>query len=270
MNYYNEHDPFAAQWLRELIRAERISKGEVDERSITDVRDSDLRGFKQCHFFAGIGVWSYALRQSGWADDREVWTGSCPCQPFSIAGRRGGTADKRHLWPTFYQLIRKCRPSVVFGEQVASKDGLAWLDDVQDDLEDASYSVGAADLCAAGVGAPMQGQRLYFVGEAPSVRQFRRGQHNRGAASGGGEEKTIGSFDRKQTTERRPTGGFWARADWIKCHDGLQRPVEPGTFPLAHGTTDRVGRLRGYGNALVAPQAQAFIEAYLEVKNGKE
>ena len=264
--YYNEHDPFAAAWIRKLIRAGHIVPGEVDERSIEDVLPSELRGFTQCHFFAGIGVWSYALRQAGWPDGREVWTGSCPCQPFSAAGKRGGVADERHLWPAFYHLIRECSPGVVFGEQVASKDGLAWFSTVSADLEAAGYAIGGVDLCAAGVGAPMQSQRLYFVGEAPSVRQFGRGECNRGKASGGREEKTLGSLDRKQIEERRLTGGFWARADWVKCHDGWQRPVEPGTFPLAHGTTNRVGKLRGYGNALCAPVAQGFIEAYLETE----
>jgi hypothetical protein len=56
--YYNEIDSFAAAWLRELIKAGLIADGEVDERSIADVRPDDLRGFTQCHFFAGIGGWS--------------------------------------------------------------------------------------------------------------------------------------------------------------------------------------------------------------------
>lgn len=85
--YYNENDPYAAQWLRNLITAGHIAKGDVDERSIVDVRADDLRGYTQCHFFAGIGGWSLALRLAGWPDDRPVWTGSCPCQPFSAAGK---------------------------------------------------------------------------------------------------------------------------------------------------------------------------------------
>jgi DNA (cytosine-5)-methyltransferase 1 len=59
--YYNEHDPFAAAWLRNLIAAGHIAPGDVDERSIVDVRSADLVGYRQCHFFAGIGVWSHAL-----------------------------------------------------------------------------------------------------------------------------------------------------------------------------------------------------------------
>ena len=76
--YYNENDPYAAQWLRNLVTAGHIAPGEVDERSIEDVYPNDLVGFSQCHFFAGIGVWSYALRRAGWPDDKEAWTGSCP------------------------------------------------------------------------------------------------------------------------------------------------------------------------------------------------
>ena len=101
--YYNENDPFAAAWLRELIKAKLIADGEVDERSIELVRPDDLRGFVQCHFFAGIGGWSYALRLAGWPDNREVWTGSCPCQPWSVAGKGDGENDARHLWPVWYK-----------------------------------------------------------------------------------------------------------------------------------------------------------------------
>src|ERR1700691_2565119 len=121
--YYNEWEPYPAQWLRNLIKAGLIAPGDVDERSIKDVKPDDVRGYTQCHFFAGIGGWSYALRLAGWPDDRPAWTGSCPCQPFSQAGQRKGVADERHLWPKFFRLITFCRPAVVFGEQVAAKAG---------------------------------------------------------------------------------------------------------------------------------------------------
>lgn len=172
--YYNEKDRKAAAWLRELIKAGHIAPGEVDERSIEDVRPGDLAGYTQCHFFAGIGVWSYALRLAGWSDDRRVWTGSCPCQPFSQAGQGNGFGDERHLWPAWYSLIVQCRPPVILGEQVASKDGLGWLDLVHADLEGAGYACGAVDLCAAGVGAPHIRQRLWFVGVADAASGGRR------------------------------------------------------------------------------------------------
>lgn len=66
--YYNELDPFAAGWLRELIKAGLIVPGDVDERSIEEVAPDDLKGYTQCHFFAGIGVWSYALHRAGWPE----------------------------------------------------------------------------------------------------------------------------------------------------------------------------------------------------------
>jgi DNA (cytosine-5)-methyltransferase 1 len=166
VNYYSEFDPHAAAWLRELIAKGLIPDGKVDERDIREVQAKDLEGFTQCHFFAGIGGWSCALRLAGWPNTVPVWTGSCPCQPFSAAGKRKGTADERHVWPEFFRLIAESRPAIVFGEQVASKDGLGWLDGVFADLEGADYACGAADLCAAGVGAPHIRQRLYWVADA--------------------------------------------------------------------------------------------------------
>ncbi len=316
--YYNEFDKNAAAWLRELIKAGVIAPGDVDERSIEDVRPSELMGYTQCHFFAGIGGWSYALRLAGWPDDRPVWTGSCPCQPFSAAGKQAGTKDDRHLWPEFFRLIRECQPDTVFGEQVAAAIGLDWLDHVQDDLEGIGYAAGAIVLPACSVGAPHIRQRLWFVAESDSGmlgqgRGPRPGETNGGGTYGGlagssapgklvqsgcpglegyagqgddrhepgrlatqpggpvttaGATRSVEHVESEQmgvsgcSRERRETAGFWHPADWLPCHDGKARPVEPGTFPLAHGVPARVGRLRGYGNAIVPQVAAEFIKAY--------
>lgn len=165
---YIDIDPHACEWLRNLISAGVIAPGDVWLRDIRDIAPNELIHYDQCHFFAGIGVWSYALRLAGWSDDRRVWTGSCPCQPFSAAGRGGGFADERHLWPAWQWLIEQCRPDTIFGEQVASKDGLAWFDLVLADLEGSNYAVGVSDSCAAGVGSPNVRQRLFFVADSGS------------------------------------------------------------------------------------------------------
>ncbi|MFX1724961.1 DNA cytosine methyltransferase [Stenotrophomonas sp. AS1] len=144
MNYYNEFDPYAAQWLRNLIAEGLIPAGDVDTRSITDVQPDDLAGYRQCHFFAGIGGWSLAARLAGWPDDRELWTGSAPCQPFSVAGKGKAQADDRHLWPHLFRLARSRRPAVLMGEQVAAAVGKDWIDGVFTDLEGIGYACGAS------------------------------------------------------------------------------------------------------------------------------
>jgi DNA (cytosine-5)-methyltransferase 1 len=161
--YYNEIDSFAAQWLRNLIDKGLIAKGDVDERSIVDVSADDLQGYKQCHFFAGIGGWSHALRLAGWEDEKEIWTGSCPCQPFSVAGKGLGAADPRHLWPYFHRLIAAVRPPVVMGEQVAGAAGYGWLDGVRADLEREDYACRGVDIPACAVDAPHIRSRLYWI-----------------------------------------------------------------------------------------------------------
>lgn len=229
--YYNEIEPYAAQWLRNLIAAGHIAPGDVDERDIRDVRPDDLRGYKQCHFFAGLGGWSHALRLAEWPDARPIWTGSCPCQPFSAAGQGGGFDDERHLWPAFFHLIEQCRPDRVVGEQVASPGGLAWFDLVSDDLEAAGYAASAVDLCAAGVGSPHIRQRLYWVadrnvaGHAQLLRERRRGV----------------DFGRPK---QRPQPGLEFSDDFIGLADtatGGRREqrsaLEPGGFRHADGSS---------------------------------
>lgn len=386
--YYNENEPYCAEWLRNLIAAGHIAPGVVDERDIRDVRPDELAIYTQCHFFAGIGGWSLALRLAGWPDSRPVWTGSCPCQPFSAAGRGAGFADERHLWPAWFHIITQCHPSVVFGEQVASKDGLKWLDLVQTDMEATHYSFGKADLCAAGIEAPHIRQRLGFVAYAENGRRDNgivehAGRHGppiigvaggervgvvayadsgasgqgsaqpcggdhgsdaqQGARLGGGgstgalahderagleeqreqqargeraatersgapgclddgerdgrrsRRRDHGQYDRQQFDAAGAPGivadadggharaeweqrggqhgqqpqngglaGPWRGADWVYCVDEAWRPTEPGSFPLAYGVSNRVGKLRAYGNAIVPQVFAEFIAASRE------
>jgi DNA (cytosine-5)-methyltransferase 1 len=356
MNYYNEWDSFAADWLRELIKDGLIPDGEVDNRSIADVRPEDLKEFTQCHFFAGIGGWSRALQLAGWSSDRAVWTGSPPCQSFSTAGKGKGKDDERHLWPVFFNLIRECQPPTVFGEQVAAAIRYGWLDDLQIDFEKEGYAAGAFVLPSGGIGAPHKRERLFFVADSNDKRHEWSQEAGREARSGTeyassvsmansggpgwegsigsrstGEEESseryssecssdgsVGNSDSHRSKSRdeaaetaghgnpinsasirsdsvgnsqhdgsheaeigrstgsgkakggmleskRPDSLFWGSSEVIYCRDGKYRPIptEPALFPLADGIPNRVGILRGAGNAIVPQAAAEIIKAYL-------
>lgn len=212
----NENDPHAAQWLRDLIAAGHL-QGTVDPRSIVELDPGDCA--PESHFFAGIGGWPLALAMAGWPADEPVWTGSCPCQPFSIAGRRGGAEDERHLWPEWHRLIAECRPSTIFGEQVESSDGRLWLDAVSLDLEALGYAVGASDLCAASIGAPHIRQRLYWVAYSGGTRRGRERNPNGGACP------TSNGVGPTQSRRRSGVGG-------VADDDGPGRGVERGSGVL--------------------------------------
>lgn len=244
--YYNEIDPYAAQWLRNLIAAGHIAPGDVDERSIEDVKPDDLRNYTQCHFFAGIGVWSYALRNAGWPDDKPVWTGSCPCQPFSAAGKGSGFDDERHLWPAFHWLIGECRPQHVFGEQVASGNANAWFDLVQADVEAMGYAFGLVPFPSAGVGAPHIRDRAYWVANADRERWNRSG--NRGASGryehpNGGITGRVAFTNglRRERGERAAQGGehHGKDAGRIQSQHGIECSGEISADRLANSSGDR-------------------------------
>jgi DNA (cytosine-5)-methyltransferase 1 len=247
--YYNEIDPYAAEWLRNLIAENLIAPGEVDERSIEDVSPDDLRGFTQCHFFAGVGVWSYALRRAGWPDERPIWTGSCPCQPHSAAAadRRRGFEDERDLWPCLFNLLTAERPNVFLGEQV--DDTAAWIDRTATDLENAGFAFGAVDLPALAVDAPHERTRTFFVAHA----------YGSGCGEQGGPFAVAPQLLPVERTGRRSFYGDYRTAGEL----GRVRRSEPSIRLLAHGVAARVGRLRAYGNAIVAEAAREFIEAVI-------
>jgi DNA (cytosine-5)-methyltransferase 1 len=251
--YYNEIDPFAAAWLRNLIANGLIAPGDVDERDIREVQADDVRGYTQCHFFAGIGGWSYALRLAEWDDDRYAWSGSCPCQPLSVAGQQRGHADSRHLWPAFYDLIAQCRPSVVFGEQVASKHGREWFAAVRADLEGLGYACGGADLCAAGVGAPQLRQRLFFVAHSHRDRAVgdERNHHNP-------------QWDAPATVQERQDKFARSYATGADGRGASGWEPEPTVARLVDGVSAELDHVRaGLANAIVPQVAEAFIRAYL-------
>lgn len=319
MNYYNEFDPFAAAWLKELIAQGALPHGDVDDRSICDVDPKDLDGYTQCHFFAGIGGWAYAAGLAGWAESRPMWTGSPPCQPFSAAGKHQGTADERHLWPVWFDLVKECRPPIVFGEQVSAAIKHGWLDQLQEDLETSNYSCGSVIVPASGVGALHKRERIFFVADSNDQgsqgRLLRREDQERevehrysrcgGAADGMAHSNDLrhawsegtgreaewrpeyagndcfrsmdNSDTRRHNTKKEKIragrklafapelASFWDGVQAVQCKDGKVRaiPTEPEIFPLANGIPNRVGMLRGAGNAIVPQVAAEIIRVFV-------
>lgn len=253
---YNEIDSFCAQWLRNLIEAGQIAPGVVDERSIEELEPEYVSQFTQCHFFAGIGVWSYALRSAGWPDDERVWTGSCPCQPFSIQSdkNKNGFDDERHLFPAWHRLISECRPPVVLGEQVAN--ALPWLDLVSSELEASGYAFGAGILPAAGFGGAHRRERIYFAAVADTVGLRLEGRQL---------PRSMPEHTQPQKAPQLATDGAADFKKWAELSDGSKRPIDTEFSPLADATPNFMGRLRAYGNAIDAKTATAFCSAIKSV-----
>jgi DNA (cytosine-5)-methyltransferase 1 len=271
--YYNEFAPYPAQWLRNLVEAGHLPGEKVDERDIRVVRPEELEGYDRCHFFAGIGGWELALRHAGWPEEWPVWTGSCPCQPFSQIGKRKGSADERHLWPVWRDLIAEHLPPRIFGEQVAPEDGRKWLAGVRADLEGMGYRVGAADLCAAGLSAPHARQRLWWVAERAVDLEERRTQATgrMGDPDDPGPQGFPGNGEKVEQgpAKARPVpqaslSGHWDAYDLVDFKVGPQRRCPPGTHPVAHGVPAYVGMCEAYGNAIVPQVAAAFVASYME------
>jgi DNA (cytosine-5)-methyltransferase 1 len=295
-----------------LESAGEISLGIIDDRSIKDVKAKQVTGYRRAHFFAGIGGWEIALRIAGWPNDRPVWTGSCPCQPYSSAGKQKGDADERNLWPDWFKLIQARRPVTIFGEQVASAIGHGWLDRVFADLEGENYTCGAVVLGAHSVGAPHIRQRLFWVADrSGSTSKWDARAIPGSEAKSSGERVENGDLHQRfadvcdsqfgglaDSNNTRSQGWIinqrgcfdelsaWSPSVAIECRDGKSRRIpvpESGVFPLAHGIprklgsfiagvpsvaeraarANRVGRLKGYGNAIVPQVAAEFVRAFL-------
>ncbi len=239
MDFYNEIEPYAAQWLESLIAAGHLPGGKVDRRSIRDITAEELKGWDRAHFFAGIGGWPLALRIAGWPATKPVWTGSCPCQSFSAAGAQAGLADDRNLWPPWFDQIKERRPDTIFGEQVSNAIGFGWLDGISADLEREGYTVGSVVLGAHSVGAPHIRKRLYWVAYSEHAIGWSEFQEDGNAYRGngfgrGGEFSGLGDSD-----DARPQGREFGG------NSAGERTA--GTAGLGNSEAGRLGNTDGTG-----------------------
>ena len=130
----------------------------------------------------------------------DILTCGYPCQPFSVAGRKKGEKDPRHLWPDCFRLIKECRPSFVIGENVAGHIKLG-LDTVLQDLESEMYSARCFSISASSVGANHQRERVWIVA------YYERNYHFNEEQRVNGEEEKISREHRKKDGDTRKFSG---------------------------------------------------------------
>jgi DNA (cytosine-5)-methyltransferase 1 len=248
--FYNDNSQFNAKWLRYLVSKGFLPQGDVDSRSVEVLRKEEVDGYLHAHFFAGIGGWPLAAQMADWPSTLPIWSASLPCQPFSNAGVQRGVRDKRHLWPIFARLVEQCRPPILVGEQVESKIGRQWLSSVLTDLEAHGYSVAAANLPAASVGAPHGRQRFFWCALAhpQSLQRVWRKSDPAGIQQ---ERRVLPKFRNRHAATLR------SRLHW----DG----PKPEFFALADGLPGRVESAAGYGNAIVPQVGAEFLATVLDI-----
>tara|TARA_A100001015_G_C15036574_1_gene736661 strand:- start:2434 stop:3612 length:1179 start_codon:yes stop_codon:yes gene_type:complete len=97
-----------------------------------------------------------------WRGKVDCLTGGYPCQPFSVAGKKLGEKDPRHLWPEIKRLIGEIEPPICFFENVGGHLRLGF-EQVANDLSELGYKVKAGLFTAQEVGAPHKRERLFIL-----------------------------------------------------------------------------------------------------------
>lgn len=235
----------------------------------------------------------------------DIISGGYPCQPFSLAGKRKGEEDDRHLWPVMFSIIKKYRPRWVIGENVAGHIGMG-LDDVLSDLEREAYACRAFVIPACATDARHRRDRVWVVAHADSNGQSngaingeqRQGFVGRSMANtskrrcgkqGEGEVQQQGGTKTKRpsenmadTTGERIQGHGASRQQEPRPYVqpklpmcGSQRPceseweAEPCVGRVVDGLPDRVDRIKALGNAIVPQVAHQIALSILKTEEEK-
>lgn len=246
-----------------------------------------------------------SLIEKGVIDDArtiDLICGGYPCQPFSVAGKREGENDDRHLWPEMSRLIKEIRPTWVLGENVAGHISLG-LDNVLSDLESAGYETRAFVLPACAVKTPHRRDRVWIVGYTERSGCGREPRRRSGKEPENGHSKLEeGAMadshwtrskeflsTKRQHRERQHTrkacgtrcdrttqsgmGGvlagisYWLdRYPWPALMGQEQHDWEPSR--VATGVKDRLLRLKALGNAVVPVQVLPILQAIKSVHDG--
>lgn len=185
----------------------------------------------------------------------DILTGGFPCQPYSVAGKRKGKEDERHLWPEMLRAIREIQPSYVVGENVSgiiNWDGGLVFDEVQSDLENEGYEIIPIILPACGKNAPHKRERVWFIAYSGHSRQQR------------GNERMPETFEYRYDEKNMLTTEL-QRREWA---DGLPRPR---IFRDDDGLSERLDgiavfkwrneSIKAYGNAIVPQVALEIFKA---------
>jgi DNA (cytosine-5)-methyltransferase 1 len=208
----------------------------------------------------------------------EIITGGFPCQPFSVAGKKQGTNDDRHLWPEMFRIIQEFTPRWIIGENVKNitniQDGMVF-ETVCTDLEGEGYEVRAFNIPAAGVGAPHRRERIWIVAHSKSIesdvgrgRQHQEERERQLQIRGKNSDDANTDSERLQghrseyelrnsEEEEQTSGNSW----WS---------VEPNVGRVANGVSGRVYRLKGLGNSIVPKIAEEIGKAIVEAENEME
>ena len=178
----------------------------------------------------------------------DILTGGFPCQPFSQAGRRQGTADNRYLWPQMFRVIREFHPTWVIAENVRGlvtwNEGMV-LEQVCADLESEGYEVQPLIIPAVAVGAPHRRDRVWIIGHNPDTQRQRRQRGSETQGQGYAKQP-----DRDGSNETQSIPRAWLRpsariaGEYGRAYASLTANARPQRRSEGSGESLRPSRLQ--------------------------
>jgi len=196
-----------------------------------------------------------------WRGIVDIISAGYPCQPFSVAGRRAGVADPRHLWPHVARIIRECEPGFVFLENVPGHLRLGF-NEVARDLDGMGYETAATLLTASEVGATHRRERLFVLAHRDGEGV---GDTNPAGLEGRGGPQRGSTYQLPAWPPSPSDEDAWREI--LNGWPELAPAIKPTVRGVADGSASRVDRLHALGNAVVPVQAAvAFVSLAMELE----